>query len=240
MAECWERVALSLLALLCLSAPLPSAQAQVSAKFCGPLHTPPAAPPWDYRRDKHFHALVENAHFTSQVEYLIKGDTGNKVGPDLDYTLNRFPNHPRALMAVMKLGQKFPDPRTELLPRPVECYFERGIRFAPDDLVVRMIYARFLHSVKRLPEALQQLALVESKAEGNALTHRSLGLLYLEMQEYEKALEQAWRFEVLEPGVTTLRDALVQAGRWREPPAPSAAASAASSASDPASGASAP
>lgn len=236
MSERWERVALSLLTLLCVCAPLPSAQAQVSAELCGPLYKPPAAAPWDYRRDKHFHALVENAHFTAQVENLIKGDTGNKVGPDIDYTLYRFPNHPRALMAVIRLGQKFPDPRTELLPRPVECYFERGIRFAPDDLVVRMLYARFLHGVSRIPEALKQLALVESKAEGNPLTYRSLGLLYLEMQEYEKALEQAWRLEVLAPGVTTLRDALVKAGRWREPAVPSADAS---SASAPASGASA-
>lgn len=231
MHASWKTRAASLLALFCLAVP---ALAQVSPEICGPLYTPPSAPPWDYRRDKHFHALVEDAHFTPQVENLIKGHTGTKPGPDIDYTLGRFPNHPRALIAVTKLGQRFPNTRAELLPRPVECYFERAIRFAPDDLVVRMLYARFLHGVKRLPEALRQLDYVNDHAEGNPLTHRSLGLLYLEFEEYERALQQAWRFEALVPGPSALREALSKQGRWREPSptdtAPAAAASAAASA----------
>lgn len=218
-----------------------TAMGQVSPEICGPLHTPPAAAPWDYRRDKHFHALVEDAHFTPQIENLIRGRTARKPGPDIDYTLGRFPNHPRALIAVTKLGQRFPDTKAELLPRPVECYFERAIRFAPDDLVVRMLYARFLQGVNRLPEALKQMDHVNDNAEGNPLTHRSLGLLYLEFGEFDRALQQAWRFETLVPGPSALREALVKQGRWRDPtPAdaaeanpvkpPPAAASAASAA----------
>jgi hypothetical protein len=211
------------------------AQAQVSAQFCGPLHVPPAAAPWDFRRDKHFLPLVENAHFTVQVELLLRGQTGNKPAPDIDYTLGRFPNHPRALIAVTKLGRKFPDTRAELLPRPVECYFERGMRFAPDDLVVRMLYAQFLIGVNRRPEALQQLATVDRMANGNPLTLRSLGLIYVDMKEYELARQQAWRLQAAEPEQTAVREALERDGQWREAPAAQAASQAAPAAASEAS-----
>lgn len=219
-----------LLASLVLVAPLQLAQAQVSAAFCGPLHVPPAAAPWDYRRDKHFLPLVENAHFTTPVETLVRGHTGTKPAPDIDYTLGRFPNHPRALIAVTNLGRRFSNTKAELLPRPVECYFERAMRFAPDDLVVRMLYAQFLQGEKRRPEAMRQLEFVALQGAGNPLTHRSLGLIYLEFGEFELARQQAWLLESLVPSQTSVRDALLKIGQWQEPPA-----SAALHASEPAS-----
>jgi len=221
--------ALLLAAMLCAPA-----QARVTAAFCGPLHIPPAAEPWDFRVHKNFLPIVENAHFTPQVEFLIRGETGNRVGPDLDYTLGRFPNHPRALVAVHKLYKRNSNTRAELLPRPVECYFERAIRFAPNDPVMRMLYADFLIGEKRQPEALQQLETTKKLAAGALITHYNVGLIYLQMKDYTRALEQAHVVESLKeqqgmPGANFLRQELERAGQWREP-APAAAASAASAA----------
>lgn len=235
MVNRWDRVAVGLLALLCASAaPMPVC-AQVSAEFCGELRQRLQAGPWDYRVDRQHLPLVENAHFMPQTERLIRGTSGTKVGQDFDYTLNKFPNHARALLALIKLNQRYPDPTVTELPRPPECYFERAIRFAPDDLVVRMIYAQFLNWQKRSAEAMAQLNLVAEKGAGNPLTHRSLGLLFLEMGEHEKALEQAWALQALMPEITLLKDELLKRGQWREKPVEQAAkpASSASAASAP-------
>jgi len=205
---------------------------RVSPQLCGRLYTPPLSPPWDFRYDKHFMALVEDAHFTPSVEALIKGKTANKVGPDIDYTLGRFPNHPRALIAVAKLYRRSSNTQAELLPRPAECYFERAVRFAPDDALVRVLYADFLNYLKYPEEAGFQLETAVKLAGDNLLTHRNIGLMYLQLGRVDKALEQAHRLEEgaanLPPGFNTLKGELVRRGLWVEPAAPPPAMSAAS------------
>src|SRR5262245_56299958 len=58
-----------------------------------------AAGPADYRiASDYLIRLVENAHFTPDVEMLNRGKSST-VGGDLAYTLRVFPNHPRALKA---------------------------------------------------------------------------------------------------------------------------------------------
>lgn len=206
--------------------------AQVSAEFCGPLKVRLQAGPWDYRRDKEHLPLVENAHFMPKTENLISGTSG-KLGPDFDYTLNKFPNHARALLALIPLNRRWPDPRAIELPRPVECYYERAIRYAKDDMVVRMIYARWLDDQKRRGDALQQLDFVAEQSKDNPITLRSLGLIAIEMSEFDRARRYAWSLEELAPGTTVLREALQKAGQWRDKPdgtvAPAAAASEAAS-----------
>src|SRR5437867_1540176 len=57
--------------------------------------------PFDYRTatgDQK--TIVEAHHFTSEVESLHAGITGS-IGAEIDYTLRAFPNHPRALMAMI-------------------------------------------------------------------------------------------------------------------------------------------
>lgn len=216
-----------------------SAVAQVSAEFCGPIES--GSGPWDYRVDKQYLPLVENAHFTSLVENLVRGKTGESVGPDLDYTLARFPNHHRALVAVSKLyDKKLPEAVTRL-PRPTECYFERAVRFRKNDTVVRLLYAQFLAKVGRSGEAAGQLQVAAALQPESAITQRNVGLLYLEMKAYDQALAQAHIVARLDPAETVLRQALERAKRWREP-APAVvpeATTAAPAASEPALAASA-
>lgn len=237
------------LALVALLSQL--AVAQVSAEYCGSLSN--AYGPYDYRSDHHKQApgdqmphpakrqLVEGAHFTPRVENLIGAQSSGQIGPpgaDLDYTLRAFPNHHRALIAVMRYGERKGTQKPPGLPRVVECYFERAVRFAPNDTTVRMIYASYLAKNKREPEAVAQLEQATNYAGDNPFTHYNIGLSYFDLKLYDQALAQAHKAMALGFERTQLRDLLEQAGQWKEPevapvPPSTDAASAASAASAP-------
>lgn len=215
-----------------------SALAQVSALGCGELTN--AFGPFDYRPDRDRSAnpmphrqrlmIVEETgrHFTPRIEALIGGETG-PIGVELDYTLRVFPNHHRALLAVMRFGEKINSPQPATLPRPVECYFERALRFQPDDTTARLLYTTFLTRGNRKPEALQQLERARFHAGDNGFTHYNIGLVFLDVGEPEQALVQAHRAMSLGFERAGLKDKLVALGRWQDP-APSAPSSDAASA----------
>ena len=56
------------------------------------------------------------------------------------------------------------------------------------------------------------------------MTHQNVGLVYLEMKEYDRALASAHLALSYNPNVVRLVDALKQAGKWVEPPPPAASA----------------
>ena len=189
--------------------------AQSNGMACGSLKNHYG--PYDYRTDRDKLEIVEDYHFTPEVEALIRGKSSAKLGADLSYTLNAFPNHHRALMSVMRYGQKLKTPQPADTQYSVECYFQRALRFRPDDAVARMIYATFLTTNGRSADALRELAQVEKTAGDNSFTYYNLGLIYLDMKEYDKALTQAHKAMALGFTRTGLRDKLVEAGKWREP-----------------------
>ncbi len=216
-----------LLVGVCALLALPQvAQAQVSASLCGPIKT--GFGPYDYRPDK-FKAepgdtqtygfkrqLVDGAHFTPNVENLIKGHS-TYIGGDIDYTLRAWPNHHRALIAMDRLEKKEGTDRPRGVRWPVECYFERAVRFAPDDTVVRTLYALYLNDRKRQPEALRHLDAARPHAGENALSHYNLGLMYFELAAFDKALVQAHRAREMGFSRDDLKDRLAAKGQWREP-----------------------
>lgn len=180
--------------------------------------------PFDYRTDRgETLDVVNRAHFTPKIEALIRGNTGS-IGQDLSYTLRTFPNHHRALMTMMRYAQRLKTPQPKDAEFSISCYFERALRFRPDDVVVRMMYSSFLTTNESIPQAKQELEKVAKVAGDNALTHYNMGLIYLDMKEYEKALAEAHTAMALGFPQTGLRDKLVAVGQWREPvePAPPA------------------
>jgi tetratricopeptide (TPR) repeat protein len=207
---------LLLAAGLCLAPLLAAAQ---DGGGCGSLAN--AYGPYDYRTDRG----PTLSHFTAPVENLIRGHTSGKLpGGDLDYTLRAFPNHHRALLSVMRYGEKTKSPHPRDLRYSVECYFDRALRFRPDDTTVRMLFATFLSRNNRTPEALQQLQAANELAKDNGFTHYNIGLVYLEMKVYDRALAQAHRAIALGFAQTALKDGLVAAGQWKDPPAPASQA----------------
>lgn len=201
--------------------------AQGISSSCGELRSPAQFGPFDYRSARNQLLIVEKYHFTPAVEALIRGSTSTRPESDLDYTLRAFPNHHKALMAIVRFGEKMKSPHPSGLNYSVECYFDRALRFQPDDTIVRMLYARFLSKLTRPHEARQQLERATTLAGDNAFTHYNIGLIYFDFKNYDKALVQAHRAIALGFVQTDLREQLQLVGKWTEPPAVPPAASSA-------------
>lgn len=197
-----------------------SLMAQVSTQQCGPLREGKSYGPYDYRYDKNKLGIVEEFHFQPIVEALIRGRQGGPPGGSLNYTLHAFPNHHRALLALVRYGERTKSLQPEGLKYPIECFFERALRFQEDDNIVRMIYAGFLGKQGRTPDAIKQLDFVLAGSETNALTHYNVGLVYFDIKEYEKALAQAHKALSLGLKQTALQDQLAHIGKWSEPAEP--------------------
>lgn len=221
---------LGTLLLLCAEA----GRAAVTAQQCGPVWGTRHWGPFDYRRPVAGAGgvgIVENAHFTPWVEAGLGGKTG-PIGGDLNYTLRAFPNHHRALVTMTKVTRRENKDRLPGMEWPVECYFERALRFAKDDVVVYMLYAQWLGERKRPDEARIMLGAALPLAGDNPQTHYNIGLIYFELGDHEAARQQAVKAQGMGWPLTALADQLRAAGHWpaadgaAAPPAAQPAASA--------------
>lgn len=195
----------------------PLAAAAQTLEPCGSLENHYG--PFDYRtanRDQK--RIVENAHFTHGVETLTRGMTG-PFGGDIAYTLRVFPNHPRALLAMERLVIKERRNPPQNGNHTIECYYERAIRFRPDDAVVRMLYVNFLIPRGNLDEARKHLAYVVETTQDSPLTQFNAGMLYMDMKDYDQALVLAHRIEALGVNRPELKARLQAVGHWAEAPA---------------------
>ena len=192
--------------------------------------------PFDYRTaspaDK---KLVEDYHFTPGVEAMVRpaNTTYREMAGDVGYTLHVFPNHPRALLTMMRLGDRYKSPQPPGAKFTVDCYFERAAQFRPDDTVVRGLYATYLARTGRKPEALQHLAVARRAAGDNPMSNYSIGAVYFELGEFDLAVEQAHKAAALGFPGKGLEDALKKGKHWREPAPGDAPDNAASAASGP-------
>jgi tetratricopeptide (TPR) repeat protein len=212
----FKRLLLALIAFLLL--PL-TAYCQVQAEAfsaCGTLYSAGQYGPYDYRTDKDKLPIVLGAHFTPEVEALVRGKSGS-VGGDIDYTLRAIPNNHRALIAMMRLAEKQKTQVPVGSRYTIQCWFERALLFRPDDSIVRMIYSQYLHSQGRFPEANGQLAVATASAKDSAFTHYNIGLHYFDLKNYDMALVQAHKAMELGFTQTALRDQLISVGKWVEP-----------------------
>ncbi len=167
-------------------------------------------------------AVVEKFHFTAPVENLTRGLSGT-LGDDISYTLEHFPNHHRALASMAKLGLREKAPQPRGAKYPVDCFFERAIRFKANDPVVRAIYGAYLLAGGQNEAALLQLREAARLGPDNPTTHYNLGLMYVKKKEYALALEHAHEAYALGFPLPGLKNKLTAAGQWREPadaPAP--------------------
>ncbi len=187
-----------------------------SVPGCGTLRSALQYGPYDARTDLDKLPIVLGAHFPVAVEALISGTSQKYPGGDIDYTLRAIPNYHRALIAMMKLGEKSNSDQPRDVRYSVDCWFLRAIAFRADDTAVRMIYSTYLNSKKRITEAKNQLQIATGFAKDNGFTHYNIGLHYLDLKDYEQALTQAHKATELGFIQTELKDQLVSAGKWRE------------------------
>jgi len=144
--------------------------------------------PYDYTQRlalAHNLEVVENFHFTPPVERLERGENGSIPG-DIDYTLSAWPNHHRALNSISRYDLGYPSKKHQPMI-PVECYFQRAIGFSPNDGVSRLLYGIYLHKSGHYDLALTQYEQAEDLSPHDPQIKYNLGLLLVDMEQYERA-----------------------------------------------------
>jgi len=174
--------------------------------------------PFDYRTaSKQQKSLVEDNHFTPSIESLIK-DHDTPFAVDISYTLRVFPNHHRALVTMQRLADREKVDKPASAQWPMACYYERAIRYQPNDTMARMLFAVYLTKRNQIADASRQLDEVVKLADDNPFTHYNAGLIFLDMKNYDRALAQAHLAAKLGFTRPELKDRLVAEGKWAEPP----------------------
>lgn len=181
---------------------------------CGTLYSPGQYGPYDYRNQRDKLPIVEGTHFTPVIEALLRGAHEQHPGSDIDYTLRAIPNNHRALLAMMRLGERDKTQKPRGSRYSIDCWFQRAIQFRPDDGIVRMIYSTYLGNNDRTSEANSQLDIATAYAKDNAFTHYNIGLHYFDIKNYHKANLQANKAMALGFQSTDLRDRLREIGKW--------------------------
>jgi tetratricopeptide (TPR) repeat protein len=197
---------------------------------CGELAA--AQGPYDYRTERKWVAFIEGNHFRPEVEALIRGVSGY-IGGDIDFVLRHIPNHHRALLAMTRLSERDQWQQPRGATYTVDCYYERALRFRPDDVITRLLFTAYLNKRDRRDEALLHLAQATADAGDNGFTHFNIGLQYVDLRMFDKAADSARRALSLGFPRQDLIDRLRATGHWSESPPPAQA-------SAPSGGASAP
>lgn len=206
----------SKLRALFLAAAVASGSATADEVTCGSLTS--SFGPFDYRiANAADIKIVEDYHFTREVETLKSGST-SYIGGDLNYTLAVFPNHHRALAAMMNLQFKTKTDHPLGAKYTVPCYFDRAIRFTPDDATVHALFGVYLMRLGKTEDAVRELEGALQLGDDSGNLHYNLGLAYFEVRDYEKSLDQAKKAYELGYNLPGLKEKLSKAGKWRDAP----------------------
>jgi predicted Zn-dependent protease len=172
--------------------------------------------PYDYRTaSPEQKRLVEGSHFTANIESLRKGESSGNVARELDYTLRAFPNNPRALLAISKLSIQRKSERLGT-PYRVDCYFERAVRFRPDDPWVRLAYGLHLVAWGRKDDARRQLEFADRAPIDDGNFHYNLGLAFLDVGDTDRALIHARKAYAAGYSLPGLQRRLEKLGKWQD------------------------
>ena len=135
---------------------------------------------------------------------------------DLAYTLNVFPNHPRALKAAAAYERQRGPAAVVEMGFSTQCWFDRAVSFRSADPIVRIVVATELIRRGQKDAAREQLVVAEQNAGESATMFYNLGLLYFELGEYERSMAFAKRAYALGLELPGLRQKLTKAGKWKE------------------------
>jgi tetratricopeptide (TPR) repeat protein len=186
---------------------------------CGSLDN--AYGPYDYTNADHRAnkiPIVDTNHFLPEIEALIRVPNGlGSIMNNLDYTLRAVPNHHRALASVALYSLRGMPQESY---RTADCYFDRALRFKPDDGVVHGIYASYLQRKGKFAEAeTEYREALRLLPQDNSEVRYNLGLLYSDPKFTDaKKLEQAKQYAIeaytLGYPLRGLRNRLARAGKW--------------------------
>jgi tetratricopeptide (TPR) repeat protein len=159
-------------------------------------------------------AHFERFHLSKAQRNIAEGNH-QYVMPDLHFVLRRVPNHERALKLLIDFGRSG---KRDGRYKPLECYFYWAQSFVPEDPVVWNSGGYFFFMQKNVPMARAWWQRALEVAPDDAEVHYNLGLVYFSEKDFVKAREHAWSAYSAGFALPGLRNKLVKAGQWREPP----------------------
>lgn len=149
--------------------------------------------PYDYTNPEHYRnklPVVETYHFTPKVESLQGGENARHPLNDLHYTLRAFPNHHRALFALIQLHTTQSSMVRSLSSGAFiepECFLQRAANFSPDDSKVQFLHGLYLHRLGRYAEAERKYQQALNEQPDSAEIRYNLALVLIEMGRPEDA-----------------------------------------------------
>ncbi|WP_162883967.1 hypothetical protein [Chromatocurvus halotolerans] len=137
--------------------------------------------------------LVERYHFTTDMEQL-RGRSRDLLA-NLDYTLRAWPNHHRALNAMIR-HQLSLDSNQRFMLRdldipPVECYLQRATNFSPNDDMAYMLMGLLSHRQGYNERADAAYKRAVDLAPHNLQAKYNYGLFLLDMGKNNEAKKYA-------------------------------------------------
>ncbi len=156
---------------------------------------------------------IERNHLNSDVENLVRGQSTASPGGDLRFILSSIPNHPRALAALMRLATvERTETPTESGPYTVRCWLHRATIFSPLDGTAFLMYGVYLARNAQPRDALGQLEQAATLLPNNAEVEYNLGLIHLNLKNYDAARLHGQRAYDLGYPLPGLRRRLAAAG----------------------------
>jgi len=193
---------------------------------CLALHRAGKHGPFDYNKASiSERQLVEIPHFDEHYKAyrLGKGILQKKLDRIIEtpaagfsYTLWAFPNHHLSLAAMEDIAFKQKNDTPPGAQLKVHCYFQRAVRFTPEDPLVRSLYAYYYARRGKKQEAMTQLAIAESLDSEIANVSVYSAFSYFEINEFNKSLEAAKKAYKLGYQLPGLRNKLERAGKWQD------------------------
>ncbi len=188
------------------------------------------AGPWDYTvREPKYRWLVEDVtknHIDKDTKSQLRAKKPrvSLLFGGIVYTLDRVPNHYEALrlfsVVIPKFGRERYDRIMQVVqasgnrpyefPASPECFFERAINWRPRDPALYLLYGIFLHKTGELESARELYDAAVKLAPKWAEAHYNLGLLLVELEQYDAAAEQEEIARKLGYPLTGLRKMLQQ------------------------------
>lgn len=95
-------------------------------------------------------ALIDEAH-TDHIMYWLRTDNLNRAIQDLKFTLDRFPNHPRALLLFELVGT------IAQVPGMAIPYYEKALLLYPQYAATWAQYGKYLVDIEKREEGIKML-----------------------------------------------------------------------------------
>lgn len=178
----------------------------------------------DYRRNDRatniLRGQVEGAHFTKGVQRGDYGNAGSLEG-DLNYVLNKFPNHPKALLVAARNQMKPSyNPRHQYRKDRTwptkECYFQHALRRAPTDPSIHLVIAIFYHEYGNFEVAARHYQSSIKLGPGNPEAHYNYGLFLVDINRANDALTHAQQAYTMGYPLEGLKNRLKRQKVWKE------------------------